>query len=481
MNQCMLSKNKNMSNGFGGSKLTNNDRPAPGNRTNRKRQRTALGILTLSVLATCLLVAPQGWAWDFGGVVWFDTSGCDGIRGGGEPGVPYVIVEVHKCSDNSLVSSKVTTSDGSFDFTDVDVPLGGTYRVCFSNLPPGFTFGPQTYPPPAAPAVVSTVDPTTGCAPCFTFTDPTNLTLNNASLCQLPGPPSLCTPMSSCIGTNFNGTAIAQGDFLWLSSVVNVTGRSSKPATIVFNNLIVYFVANGSPVVLNVPPAVITFDKTATTATTTFNVKLGIWETTVPVNYSGNVFLSGLAYQLPKSWPGGIGPVEWCGDFSADTAGLSVQWQWAAAVYTNFSWDLNALAVKPTDGNSCGQWTHVDCGNPAYQCTGAAQLCGRTCWRTTWGCRLQIPFPYVCPSTKRQFTQWNWCQDTAPDHWSGQPNCPTRQSFDHHDHSDYDYSDYDHAGTPENFKYSVIGGARGNGGCNFTGTYSGPAGGPLCP
>jgi hypothetical protein len=35
------------------------------------------------------------------------------------------------------------------------------------------------------------------------------------------------------------------------------------------------------------------------------------------------------------------------------------------------------------------------------------------------------------------------------------------------------YLDSDHAGTPENFKLSVIGGARGGGGSNFTGSYSG--------
>jgi hypothetical protein len=31
----------------------------------------------------------------------------------------------------------------------------------------------------------------------------------------------------------------------------------------------------------------------------------------------------------------------------------------------------------------------------------------------------------------------------------------------------------DHAGTPENFKPFVIGGARGGGGSNYTGLYSG--------
>jgi len=37
------------------------------------------------------------------------------------------------------------------------------------------------------------------------------------------------------------------------------------------------------------------------------------------------------------------------------------------------------------------------------------------------------------------------------------------------------YENSDHAGTPENFKLNVIGGARGGGGANYTGSYSGTA------
>lgn len=80
----------------------------------------------------------------------------------------------------------------------------------------------------------------------------------------------------------------------------------------------------------------------------------------------------------------------WTGNFSA-TAPFSLNWQWAAGVYTSFSSDNNALGVKPIDA-------------------GSGSL----------------------------------------------------------------YMNSDHAGTPEDFKSSVIGGARG-GGSNFTGSYSGTA------
>jgi hypothetical protein len=39
----------------------------------------------------------------------------------------------------------------------------------------------------------------------------------------------------------------------------------------------------------------------------------------------------------------------------------------------------------------------------------------------------------------------------------------------------HEYSNSDHAGSPENFKQFVIGGARGGGGSNFTGSLSGTA------
>jgi hypothetical protein len=43
------------------------------------------------------------------------------------------------------------------------------------------------------------------------------------------------------------------------------------------------------------------------------------------------------------------------------------------------------------------------------------------------------------------------------------------------------YGGSDHAGTPENVKRSVIGGARGGGGSNFTGSWSATGGADLCP
>jgi len=44
----------------------------------------------------------------------------------------------------------------------------------------------------------------------------------------------------------------------------------------------------------------------------------GIWETNVPVNYNGNVFLAGLSYLVPHNLPGGIRNVVWSMDIETD-------------------------------------------------------------------------------------------------------------------------------------------------------------------
>jgi len=121
-----------------------------------------------------------------------------------------------------------------------------------------------------------------------------------------------------------------------------------------------------------------------------FNAATHEWETVVPSSgVAGDTFLDGVAFPVPIDLRGGIKPVTWTGRFSSDTPGITVQWKWAAAVYSQFSTDENALGVKPVDDKKASV-----------------------------------------------------------------------------------YQNADRAGTPENFKAFVIGGARGGGGANFTGGYS---------
>jgi hypothetical protein len=207
--------------------------------------------------------------------------------------------------------------------------------------------------------------------------------------------PFKCT---SAISSNFNGTAIAAGDDVWFNAVLKVQGLGSAPATIFVTHASVTFTANGHTYVLTVPDSQIMFSTSFTVATTQFttlSAEIGSpvgWKTKLrPSGLAGNDFLAGLTVAVPASgFPGGIKNVVWQATFSSNTSGLTVNWQWGAAAYTNFSIHYNALGVKPVDDNKASQFQNSD-----------------------------------------------------------------------------------HAGTPENFRAFVVGGARGGGGSNFTGSYSG--------
>jgi hypothetical protein len=125
----------------------------------------------------------------------------------------------------------------------------------------------------------------------------------------------------------------------------------------------IQFSVDGTQYVVPVPSALVTFSPIVQVATTVFSN--GQWVTTVPLSgLAGNVFLDGVAVQAPKpsGFPGGIKPVIWQGTFFSMTPGISVQWQWAAAVYGNalFGADYNQLGVKPVDDNKASIYQNSD-------------------------------------------------------------------------------------------------------------------------
>jgi hypothetical protein len=228
------------------------------------------------------------------------------------------------------------------------------------------------------------------------------LDLDNICFLRLPFEivASSCT-QPSAITANFNGTDIPAGSTLWFNSVLSPTGLSTtNPTSIFVTDASIQFTANGTNYNVDVPDSTIIYSPTATLATTTFDPGTNTWTTVIPLSVAGkNAFMQGVAFPVPAGGlPGGIKGVTWTGQFSTNLPGVNVQWQWAAAVYTQFSTNHAALGVKPTDDNQASQ-----------------------------------------------------------------------------------YKNSDHAGTPENFKPFVTGGATGGGGSNFTGSYTSTASVAPCP
>jgi hypothetical protein len=204
------------------------------------------------------------------------------------------------------------------------------------------------------------------------------------------GPP---TCQGDGIVSNFNGTAIPGGDYIWFNSVFKASGVGSGGGTVGFSNSSISFSADGTNYTVPIPDGHITFSPSTTTGTTAFDGSA--WGTAVPSGFGDNVFLAGAAFRVPPGGlPGGISPVTWTGDFTLSSVS-SVHWQWGAAVYTQFSTNYDSLGIKPLHSTSLDA-----------------------------------------------------------------------------------YHSGDQAGTPENFKTFVTGGARGGGGANATGSYS-PTG--SCP
>jgi hypothetical protein len=162
---------------------------------------------------------------------------------------------------------------------------------------------------------------------------------------------------STSISGGFNAAQIAPGNFLWFSSVLKAHGLPSNAVVhVTFTNQTITIPGFGT---VNVPDATVTFDPAAVSATTNF---AGTWMTTVPSDIHGNTFFSGHSVQIPGGLPGSARPVIWSGTITIDTPGVSVNWQWAAAVYpaAHFSADPSLLGVKPVDDKVQNPYLNAD-------------------------------------------------------------------------------------------------------------------------
>src|SRR5438093_80104 len=214
---------------------------------------------------------------------------------------------------------------------------------------------PPTTSTTTAPTTTTAQPTTTTQAPTTTTAQPTTTTTtstlaapttttattpSSTSSTTLPA----CSPAPVSITSNFNGTAIPKDAFIWFSSVLSVPGPNPAAFTVRCDDSTIDFVAGGEPYVLDVPRASVTFSPASTLATTEFDSASQEWETVIPSSGdAGNAFVTGLGFQVPVDFPGGIKQVTWTCQLSSDAPGIRIQWKWAAAVYTaaaHFHWIL---------------------------------------------------------------------------------------------------------------------------------------------
>jgi hypothetical protein len=165
----------------------------------------------------------------------------------------------------------------------------------------------------------------------------------------------------SSIAANFNGTAIPAGDTIWFSGSFQAGGLPpGASVTLHVENGAIDFTSGGTPYHVAVPNGVIVLTPGATSASTSYDPNDNDWDVSAPTGGAGNVFMGGVALPLTSALPGGIQNVTWTASFWSDTNNINVNWKWAAAVYTTFSTDYNALNVKPVDNNNLSVYKNGD-------------------------------------------------------------------------------------------------------------------------
>lgn len=232
-------------------------------------------------------------------------------------------------------------SNGNIDVSGGSTATWGSPVHAFSSAANQNAFVAQLAAPTPTPTPTPSPTPTPTPSPSPTPTPTPTPT---------PAPGSTSTSAA-----NFDGTAISKGNYIWFNSVLKPSGLGSHPVTFRFTQQTI----TSSNFTLSVPDATVTFDPVATLAATTFSG--GMWVTRVPSSgLAGNTFLSALSYLVPANLPGGIKNVTWSGTFTSDTPGVTLQWQWGAAVYVKFSSDDNSLGVKPVDDNMASIYKNSD-------------------------------------------------------------------------------------------------------------------------
>jgi hypothetical protein len=236
---------------------------------------------------------------------------------------------------------------------------------------------------------------------------------------------------TSTITSAFIDTKIPGNSYIYFNASLTQSGQLKNGGTIAINSYAITFTVSGTQYTCynHYPVLTLTLSSSVTTARLTYNAWAdgtdNFWTLTMPLGLSGNAFLTACMFKVPAAGlSGGISPVDWSMTFES-TADQAIDWQWGAAVYTEFPWDNVTLTGEGGHGYGLLEAKPTDDGDVWSQnCTVGAK------------------------------DYFNGCYDA--------------------------YEIADHAGTPEGLNSSgdpwkdfVVAGATGSGGSNWTGSLSG--------
>jgi hypothetical protein len=148
---------------------------------------------------------------------------------------------------------------------------------------------------------------------------------------------------------HFKGKSEPEGVVLWFNSVLRASGvpRDQLLSLCVTNQVISWREGNRTESI-QVPDAIVAFKPWETFAHTFYG--LAHWDTSAPnAQAASDTFMSGVAVPLPDGPPTNARNLTWTAQFSTNTPGVTVRWEWSVASYTQFSDNYNALGLAVSD------------------------------------------------------------------------------------------------------------------------------------
>jgi len=171
--------------------------------------------------------------------------------------------------------------------------------------------------------------------------------------------------------------AIAAGNYIWFNSELSVQGpldpngnplnMNKDEVQVMVTNGSISFTnpATGTTATIPVPDALVQFVPGLTQSSSTFDAANNRWVTQVPMSdpatgrpqfgIPGNIFVTGVPYLVPAAisqasggfggGPGSPQNVTWSAEFTTDTPGVRLNWEWGAAVYNS------CFGSQPTSSN----------------------------------------------------------------------------------------------------------------------------------
>ena len=172
----------------------------------------------------------------------------------------------------------------------------------------------------------------------------------------------LCTPAVNAGG--FDSTPIAAGSYLWFWSATSAP--RSRAMSLRMTESVISFRSGSTRYHIEGPN--MRFSAAQTQALRfRYERFRDRWHLGAPSNTTGSDFLNGIAYRLPHRLPGGITDVKWSAEFYSPND-RDIDWEWAAAVYTDFGNTYGKLRVKPLDDSHYAPYNTDPAGTPeAYK------------------------------------------------------------------------------------------------------------------